>query len=309
MNIMMLDFSTCRPWVLAATALAFGVPAARAGSAMDEAAFAAELSRMGCQVETKLVAGTLTVERVEIYEELSENLFLQLKKLRHLTALNLRLTTEQSGSAWLGGLVSLSTLRELALSGSAVDERVTPYIASMTNLEGLKLHSVSISEDGLVRLASLKALKHIELSDLKPITHRGLSAIATLTNLEEISISGNCEKGALLALKSLEKLAVISVGGVQIDDQLAELRNLPSVTTMKIYRATITPTTAESLLAMPNLNSLDIGCCNIEPEAAKRMQSLHLKRLDCYGTESTAYEQLLKALGSNVWELRARAQN
>jgi hypothetical protein len=304
---MAFDFFKCGLSALATVALS--LPTARAGETLDEASFAAELSKMGCQVEIKMLAGSLTVERVETYKELSDDLFLRLKGLRQLVALDLRLPSEHSGSACLRGLVSLCTLRELALSGPDVNDQAAQYVGCLTNLESLKLHSVSLSEGGLLHLAYLKKLRHLELSNLKPITSQGLRAIATLTNLEEISIGGNCEKGALLVLKPLEKVATISVGGTHIDDQLAELRALPSVRTVKISRATITPTTAGSLLAMHNLESLDLGCCDIEPEAARQMQSLRLKRLDCYGADSKAYEQLLKALGSALWELHASSQN
>jgi hypothetical protein len=292
--------------VLASVTLS--APVARAGGTLDEAALAAELSRMGCHVETRVLGGSLAVERVETFKELSDDLFVRLKGLRHLASLDIRLLAEHSGTACLRGLASLYALRELTISGPELGDQAAQYIGCMTNLESLRLYSVSLSEVGLVRLADLRALKHLDLKDLEPITQRGLKTIASLTNLEEISIGGNCEKGALLALKPLKKLATIAVGGTDVDEQLAELRTLPSVSTVKIFRATITPATAESLLAIQNLETLELGCCNIEPEAAKRMQSLHLKRLDCQGADSKAYEQLLKALGPDLWELHASSQ-
>jgi len=304
---MTFDFFKCGLSALAA--LALSLLTARADETLDEAALAAELSKMGCQVHLKMLDGSLTVERVETFKELSDDLFVRLNGLRQLEGLDLRLPSEHSGSACMRGLVSLCTLRELALSGPEVNDQTAQYVGCLTNLESLKLHSVSISEGGLLHLAYLKKLRHLEASSLKPITRQGLRAIATLTNLEEISISGSCEKGALLVLTPLEKLATISVGGTHIDDQLAELRALSSVRTVKIFRATITPATAGSLLVMRNLESLDLGCCNIEPEAARQMQSLRLKRLNCYGADSKAYEQLLKALGYPLWELRASSQN
>jgi len=292
-----------KTWVF--VAFASHVSTLLLGAASDDGPVAAELSRMGCEVHTRLVSGGLMVERVDFRDGLSDDLFVQLRKLRHLSALNLWLPNEHSGSPCLRGLVALRGLRDLALTGPDVDDHVAQYIGTMTNLESLEMLSISMSETGLVRLGNLKALKRFKLSDLKPITQRGLTTIATLTNLEEILIAGNCDKGALLELKSLEKLAVISIGGTYVDDQLAELRTLPSIKTVKISRATITPATADSLLAMHNLESLDLGCCDIEPEAARRMQSLRLKRLDCYGADSSLYEQLLKGVGSNLWDLHA----
>jgi Leucine-rich repeat (LRR) protein len=257
---------------------------------------AEELNRMGCPVQIKVAGGTSTVDSVERSEALSQELFSRLQELHHLRSLRLRAMPEQADRPYLRNLASLWTLRNLNLFGRDVDDGAMPYICSLTNLESLILWDVRVGADGLAHLPQLTALKRLELSSFTKINQHGVEAVAKLRNLEYLRVYGRFEDAALRPLSALPKLETVWISGSQINALLADLESVPSIRRIEIAGSDVDATTVERLTRMTNLQSLKLECCTITPEAAKGLQALRLRELDCIGIPTETLGQLANGM-------------
>ncbi len=279
-----------------------------------ETQLAEDLNRIGCQVELTLTDGRVTVHRVRASgritsdgmqtEPLPEELFAHLKRLGHVRSLALRVTAGDRDRARLRALTSLASLRELELFGKDVNDEVMPFVCSLTNLESLSLWDVSVGEEGLAHLPTLKVLRRLELSDFINVNKRGVEAIGKLHDLEYLRINGQCEEGALLLLKGLPRLESVWIGGFYINSKLAELKTIPTIHRIEIAGAEIDAGTADHLLAMTNLQSLKLECCSLTPEAVKGLRSLRLRELDCVGISAGILAELAKPMAERHGDLR-----
>jgi hypothetical protein len=76
----------------------------------------------------------------------------------------------------LGALRSLTSLKELRLGRTLVDDAGLAALEGMTSLEVLELYRTPVSDFGLVHLRGLKRLKKLDLSYTK-VTHAGVERL------------------------------------------------------------------------------------------------------------------------------------
>lgn len=142
-----------------------------------------------------------------------------------------------SGAADLPGLGDLAGLTSLRLGRCwGVTDAAMTEVARLTCLERLDLEegSYQITDAGLARLATLPALRSLNLKRCHGVTARGLSLLARLGTLESLDLSWTALDDAALAaiatgLKSLRRLAIRGcdrVTRVETLDSLDHLEHL-----------------------------------------------------------------------------------
>lgn len=260
---------------------------------------------MGCKVELVLADGSLSVDSVYAEgnisnavmnaKQLPEELFSLLNRLHRLRLLHLEVTGGEHDRTRLRSIATLHSLRELELIGRDVNDEVLPYVLSLTNLESLTIWDASISETGLVRLPNLKALKRLDLCNIRTITRSDLESIAKLRELEKLRVYARVE-GELSVLTALPKLHAIAICGTNINTMLTEVSSIATVREVEIYRSELDAATAECLGAIKSLESLRIECCTVKPDALKGLKTLELKSLGCVNIDAETLSELAKII-------------
>jgi len=282
----------------------------------QEVAIAQKLVAMHCQVDVRLSADGLIVERVDASgriavnqqnrEPLTQDLLGWLGDLNDLRTLRLDVSTIRAAN--LGReLASLKSLRQLELLGTGPSERddwILPHVSCLTNLESLALANVSVSESGFDRLAPLTKLKRLDLSTYTKMNIAAIRAIVKLPNLEHLRIVGECEPGSLAALSGCAKLTTISLGEPRLDVKLADLVGLTALHKIEIEDATLDFEAAKRLLLIKQLESLGLRCCSVLPEALPVLKTLKLRQLKCVGMRGPIVKELAEGMAGQ-WDLKA----
>ncbi len=150
----------------------------------------------------------------------------------------------------LSFLRSMPTLRELDLTGIALDEAQLSNLANLKNLKMLSLTGTPISDDALVHLRTLSALTRLELEQT-PIDGSGFTALENLDALEVLGLANTKVNDASLAhLKALASLRELSLYMTPVTD--AGLNHLKAITTLEkveLYATGVTAAGADSLRA------------------------------------------------------------
>jgi hypothetical protein len=226
-----------------------------------------------------------------------------LNSLQRLRKLRLDVKGGNTDRLRLRALSGLQSLRELELFGRDVSDEVMPYVCSLKNLESLRVWDAPISEQGLSRLPSLKALKRLNLGSLNILNRSCIEAIGKLNSLEELRIHSQVEQGALSALVALPKLETVAIGGPEITRMLTELKDVSTIRTLEISQAEVDSRSAEFLGGIKNLKVLKLERCVVTPEAVRILQSLKLRRIECIGINSDVIGELARSMSECVGNL------
>ena len=169
----------------------------------------------------------------------------------------------------MGGAVerdSAGDLRGIDLSRSWITDADLRRLAGARNLVSLKLAQTHISDSALEIVASLPALRELDLFFCEHITDAGAALLRGASRLERLSVRGS----------------KISDSGVKF---LTELRNLE---VLDVGITEISDTSVGLLEALPNLRSLAIGGNKIgEPGIASLRSLRELRHLDLSGAQVT----------------------
>lgn len=169
----------------------------------------------------------------------------------------------------MGGAVerdSSGDLRGVDLSRSWITDFDLRRLAGSTNLASLKLAQTHISDRALEIVASLPALRELDLFFCEDITDAGASLLRGASRLERLNVRGTkISDSGVKFLTELRNLEVLDVGITEISDASVGL-----------------------LEALPNLRSLAIGGNKIgEPGIASLRSLRELRHLDLSGAQVT----------------------
>lgn len=137
-------------------------------------------------------------------------------------------------------LATLGDLRQLALNGSAIDDRQLALLSPLAGLESLDLSSTAVTDRGLKRLGWFPQLATLNLSSTS-VTDAGLKQLFALSKLQNLQLS----------------LTDIS------DDGLAVLERLPSLLSVNAQFTAVTAAGAEKFRQANPRASVEFGASDV----------------------------------------------
>jgi len=165
-------------------------------------------------------------------------------------------------NAGLAHLKSLNSLKELDLRKTKISSGALMQLRQMKSLEYLKLPSSvtdSVTDADMAYLGELDKLKclHVGIGDGR-ITDAGLSHVAKLHRLEELSISGkDITDAGMSHIAKLTNLKFLKLWTDQVTNAgLAKLTTLKSLKKLYIYQGSLTTSGLAHLNELPNLTEL-----------------------------------------------------
>jgi hypothetical protein len=197
-----------------------------------------------------------------------------------------------NGPTGLSHLAGLRSLEELAIQSD--DPLPDADLASLESLTGLKdLHIFELTGVSDQGLASIGKLKQLERLQLNTITCSGLNHLNGLSNLQYLDVTNlnvttgsNAAKTAstdelTLDLSGLKKVTDLHLTGLALrDDDLAFLKNLPSLETLMIQpSSSLTGASLRHLRELPQLYRLWV----FEPSNCTRQDLTCLSHLPKLG--------------------------
>lgn len=154
----------------------------------------------------------------------------------------------------------------LVFSDEATDEDLAvldslPHLKSIGFSRGPNVRPpIRVTAAGLAHLASVKELEKLKLSGV-PLTDAGLAPVATLHGLRELWLDGNEQltDAALKHVAGLTKLRVLRFFKTPLtDDGLLRIRNLLLLEDLQLGYAQITDATAATIMRFAELRTLDL---------------------------------------------------
>lgn len=216
----------------------------------------------------------------------------------------------------LAALRELTDVTDIALEGG-FSERGIAHLRGLEHIEFVYLHwSTEISDGVLVTLATLPNLRelHLQNSDHRRITQRGIDALAKLTKLERLSLQGlpitdadmrhiaampnlrvlrlssrNLTKAGVEHLQGLKNLRVLALDGCPIGDKgLEAIAPMHKLERLSLGRVGIKGDGLSHLSGLLNLNWLCLPGNEIEDGDIEALKPLgKLKQLDLAGNPIT----------------------
>jgi hypothetical protein len=166
------------------------------------------------------------------------------KELRHL---------DLSGSVWgfwdtatmlLSALVNLTALTHLNLSDTPVQDTLFPVCAGLKNLQELLVNSTAMSGAGLTALQGLEHLTLLEMDNWQQLTMPGVSALALLTRLRNLSLTSDPhselqDDTQLVAISTLRGLTRFTSEFWHIEQETTALLALPDLKELFVSGVTL----------------------------------------------------------------------
>lgn len=171
--------------------------------------------------------------------------------------------------AGLGQVARFPALRRLDLAGcTRIGAAGLTRVAEVGTLEALDLWSVpGVNDAGLVEVARLGALVTLNLRRCRGVTPAGLAHLGALGELSVLSL-GDCPQvgsGALGAVAGMTNLVALDLSGTAVDDAgLARLTGLAELTLLNLSRTRVTAAGLTRLAALPSLAQLYLAGCGAD---------------------------------------------
>jgi hypothetical protein len=149
----------------------------------------------------------------------------------------------------LAPLLELKGLETVYIRGpNALTETAFFHLSKLTNLKGLSLSDMEVSDAALLHLSKLVDLKYLYISNVK-VTDDGLRCLASLTQLEILELRGlPITDMAMAHLRPLCKLESLTISETPITDEgLMHLESLASLDTLRIPNTRVTGKGLEKL--------------------------------------------------------------
>ena len=152
-----------------------------------------ELSVQGArliQADVQALAGMDLIGGLSIECGLEDESLTSLSKLSKLTSLNLS-NSPGITDAGTAQLEVLKQLRDIVLIGCSVGDESCKTLATLDNLESVRLSRTRLTDKGVEALTSLKSLKRLELYDCNRLSDEGLESLARIGSLSDLQIQNN----------------------------------------------------------------------------------------------------------------------
>lgn len=228
-------------------------------------------------------------------------------------------------------LRAMTRLRNLRLSGTAVDDDTLAALGGLTNLAALALQETAVTDDGLGTLVGLTELRELSLYGT-PITDRGLATLAELPRLAKLRLRRTGVTGAdasPLASMSLEELElaetefddegmadVAAIAGLRRlnlwstrvgDPGVGELAGKASLVWLNLDNLPgVTDRSLDTIATLAGLEFLHLGKTSVTPGAIprlaplERLATLHISQLGASEADRRAIRLALSGLENLV---------
>jgi len=207
--------------------------------------------------------------------EFGEDSFQFLAKLTKLEKLHVSLhflpTIDITDAAWrhMSGHSQLKELR-LALTRITKAEVLAPFV----NLHSLDLSQAYVSNDAMIAVGGMTALKRLNLAGTQ-VTEPGVLHLRNLTNLEDLDLTGiPLTDSGLEAIRSFTRLQKLSLQGAAITDAGMEiLMGFPELRELNLYRTKITNAGLQKLAKLTHLTAVDLRYSSVTRAGAARLMA------------------------------------
>lgn len=228
-------------------------------------------------------------------------------------------------------LRAMTRLRNLRLSGTAIDDDSLQALGGLTNLAALALQETAVTDEGLGTLVGLTELRELSLYGT-PITDRGLATLAELPRLAKLRLRRTAVTGAdtgPLASMPLEELElaetefddegmaeVAAISGLRRlnlwstrvgDVGVAQLANHDSLVWLNLDNLPgVTDRSLDKIATLSGLEFLHLGKTSVTPGAIPRLAplgrlaTLHISRLGATEADRRAIRLALSGLENLV---------
>ena len=228
-----------------------------------------------------------------------------LARLRGLVGLEIIINRPHVSASGVARLGELTTLRELRISGSAVDDGSLQPLASLSRLRKLDLYAAVVGDAGLAHVSRLGELRSLRVAS--GFSDVGLHHLAALHELRELILDRPNDITDLQSLGTLRQLRTLMIMDVPVPDArwlahltalrvlvlrgtkvgdaalrdigtLAQLRelHLDSTPIGDAGLAALSPLSALRFLALDSTGVTDRGIEHLE--GLERLQTLSLRR-------------------------------
>jgi internalin A len=182
------------------------------------------------------------------------------KKIGRLTTLRdldlSQTAIDDDGMAHIG---RLHNLRSLNLSETIVGDAGAQHLRNMPGLEVLYLSETNVGDDGLAALAGLTRLRTLGLTETS-VTGAGLKHLAALTSIETLFLSGtdvDDRIGEIVA--GMSRLESFDADDTKLTDASGAIMfTSPALTTISLHGTRIGSQTLAAVAELPKLTELDV---------------------------------------------------
>ncbi|MEM6690294.1 MAG: hypothetical protein AAF664_12750 [Planctomycetota bacterium] len=205
----------------------------------------------------------------------------------------LRLSPQSVEELGLEDVVSklhqLTNLKVLALDGAPVkDDSLATWISSLPSLKELYLAKTNAGDLTATAIAQCPVVK-LRLAETK-LTNSGFATLASLSDLQELDISGNplLDEGIAAGLSRLSSLKKLNLYDTSVGDQAAISisESMSGIRWLNLDKTKISDAAVVSLTNLDQLDFLHLGSTSISDEAFEPLSKLKsLTRLIVTRTE------------------------
>jgi len=210
---------------------------------------------------------------------------LALSKAVSVERLELRET--RVGNFSLNQVKALPNLRDLSLAGATFNDNSPLYVRDLP-ISTFHCDCPRLGDAGLRSLRHSEGVRHLDLRQSQ-VTGAGLLALETLHDLESLVLEGRDIAGdGLAALRTHRKLTRLEVSGTTTDPSLTGLRDLVSLTDLRLGYEKLDDRIAAELVELVDLRSLDLSGTEVSDQTLAAISHLtQLRTLKLHHTRIT----------------------
>lgn len=162
------------------------------------------------------------------------------------------------GTEGLKALLPVTTIEELYLSNTLIDDSTLEVLAKFPSLRKVRLSQTQISNDGLKFLTACKTLEELDLSQNSLLSDDGLVHVGQITSLKKLNLwrvgVGNA---GIAHLAPLTKLEWLNLDNTQLsDDGLTALKDMKALTFLHIGSTSVSDAGLPHLYTITALKDL-----------------------------------------------------
>ncbi len=211
-----------------------------------------------------MASSLLTLPQIKSIPQIQEPSIQTLQKIfdnKTLETLDINGWDASIPTAKLQELNALKNLKTLRLHNIPLTDDQLEYLSELVSLEDLHLGSTEARGPGFVHLKNLPRLREIVISMLLSKVEPDLSALSSLSRLENLCVFGfGFQPKHFSALAECTSLRDIALNAGEVDDDLVvRLARLPNLSSITLSGDKITDVGAHALARNSNLESVHLS--------------------------------------------------
>lgn len=212
----------------------------------------------------------------------------QLSSLPKLQRLSLWQCGQLTGEA-LQGIGKVSSLQQLNLGVTRIDDEGLKQLTELNQLRRLVLAGTEITDDGLAHLSNLRGLEELDLSNTS-VSDKGLAHLASLTGLKSLNLGvTEVTDAGLQQLSGLKSLESLNLEQTRVHGEgLAKLQSLPQLATLQLSLSFVNDEGLKNLAELQGLKHLDMWGTVVTDAGIKSLHNMEtLRHVGLFGTGVT----------------------